>query len=320
MKRCILVSVLCFLFVLALPAVTDVRWRSPAAREAEVLPEPTPGASVRVLTQGGTVEMPLEEYLEGVLAGEMPAEFRIEALKAQAVAARTYTLYMAANPKPAHPEADVCTESGCCQAWLSREELEARWGEDFQKYDEKIRQAVRETAGVYLTYGGEPILACFHASSPGRTESSGALWGRALPYLVSVETPETARDVPNFVTLREVSDAELRGAVSTAAPMADFSGPPEDWVGERVLDVSGRVAAIRIGGTPIPGDRIRELFSLRSCCFTLEWTGERFLFTVEGGGHGAGLSQYGANVLAGEGLPWQEILFHYYPGAQLASL
>ena len=323
MKRCVLFSAWCMLFALFLPSAVR-----PAA-PAEVLPSPLPESearapvapdrTVRVLIDGQTAVMPLEEYLVGVVAGEMPASFQPQALRAQAAAARTYTLYRMASISPSHPEADVCADPGCCQAWLSEEELKARWGGDFPGFYEKIRAAVADTAGTVLTWEGEPILACFHASSPGRTESSRAVWGLELPYLVSVNSPETAETLPGLISTLEISAGELRSAVSGVCPDADFEGPNEGWVGERVLDTGGRVASIRIGGSPVSGKALRSLFGLRSACFTLTWTGESFLFTVEGSGHGAGMSQYGAELMAREGMSWQEILQHYYPGAALSS-
>lgn len=315
MRRIILLSLICVLFSAALPATVFTRQQRSSAEAPPPSPEP-PVRTVSLLLDGETLTMPLEEYLPGVVAGEMPASFHPQALRAQAVASRTFALRRREVPAARHPEADVCADSGCCQVWLSEERRRELWGEDFDRYEAAVRSAVEDTAGVILTCGGEPILACFHASSPGRTESSGAVWGTALPYLVSVDTPEGAGDVPDFVTTVDVSAEELREGILSIAPMAAFAGDPSEWVGERVLDTGGRVSVIRIGGAPVPGAAVRETFSLRSACFTLCWTGGGFLFTVEGSGHGAGMSQYGANVMAKGGASWQEILAHYYPGTQ----
>lgn len=146
------------------------------------------------------------------------------------------------------------------------------------------------------------------------------LWGTSLPYLVSVDSPETAEDVPNYISTLEVSPEDFRDTILAALPEADLSTLPPEWVGESALDSSGRVAAIRVGGLAVPGTRMRTLFSLRSTNFTLEWTGRSFLFTVTGFGHGAGMSQYGANVMAQEGSTYGEILSHYYPGTVLTTL
>ena len=320
MRRIILLSVICVLLAVSLPAAAGPLRQRPADGGAPPAAPPADRRTLTILKDGQVLTMSLEEYLPGVIAGEMPASFRPQALRAQAVASRTYALRRMGEPSPRHPSAQLCADGGCCQVWLSEQERRDRWGEDFARYEAAVRSAAEDTAGMILTYGGEPILACFHASSPGRTESSGAVWGTALPYLVSVDTPEGPGDVPGFVSTAELTPEALREGIRSLAPRAPFDGPPEDWVGERVLDTGGRVAAIRIGGTTVPGAAVREVFSLRSACFTLDWTGESFLFTVRGSGHGAGMSQYGAQVLAGQGASWQEILAHYYPGARLESI
>ena len=328
MKRCFVLSLVCLAVAMLLPMLR--RAPIPLTEDA-ALPTASPGPAdggerldaretITLLLRGETHTMSLAAYLPGVVAAEMPAAFAPEALRAQAVAARTYTLYQKRNGRGRHPEADICDDPGCCQAWLDDDALAERWGESANRWGAAIRQAVEDTDGVILTYDDAPILACFHASSAGATESSAALWGRALPYLVSVPSPETAADVPGFVTTVELSADELRAGVRALSPDADLSGPPETWLGERVLDAGGRVAAMRLGGVALPGEKIRARFALRSTAFTLAWTGRSFLFTVTGNGHGVGLSQYGANVMARGGSTWQEILGHYYPGAVIARL
>ena len=156
----------------------------------------------------------------------------------------------------------------------------------------------------------------FHSSSAGRTEDSAAIW-QAEPYLVSVESPETAEDVPNYVTSVTVSPEDFREAVLTVHPEAEFGEDPAFWLGAAVRDASGRVESVDIGGTQVPGTELRTIFKLRSTAFTLDYTAEGFLFTVTGYGHGVGMSQYGANELAKEGKNWQEILQWYYTGVTI---
>lgn len=271
-----------------------------------------------LVLRGGTAEaFSLSEYLPGVVAGEMPASFEPDALRAQAVAARSYALAHIEAPPAAHPQYALCDEPGCCEVYLTEEERRERWGAQYALWEERIEEAVRDTDGVYLVYDGEPITACFHASSAGYTETGAAVWGNSVPYLVSVSSPETADDVPNFVTTAEFSPEEFRERILAAFPEAGLSALPPDWLGERTVDPSGRVSSVRIGSAVIPGTEMRSLFSLRSANFTLVWTGRSFLFTVAGSGHGAGMSQYGANVMAKQGAAWQDILTHYYPGASL---
>ena len=296
---------------------------------ARPLPPPTPGpvetaarrssapetpAQIRVLNGDAVLTLPLEEYLVGVVAAEMPAAFEPEALRAQAVAARTYTLYCARTGR--HAQADVCTDYGCCQAWRSEDELRESWGEDFGERLARIRSAVEVTAGETLSYGGEPALAVFHSSSPGSTEESAQIWN-ALPYLVSVSSPETARDVPGFVSELRCAPLDFRDVILSACPEADFSGPEEGWIGPAERDASGRVAFQELGGVAIPGKELRALFSLRSTAFSLSYEDGVFLFTVTGFGHGVGMSQYGAMVMARDGADYREILSHYSPGTEL---
>ena len=333
MRRCILISALALLLSLTLPVILPLT-APDAIREMLFPPSPVPAAvtagkapvpadanrTVRVLTGGEVREMTFRDYLPGVLAGEMPVSFEPEALRAQAVAARTFAVYHMGHTDPRHPEADVCDDPGCCQVWLDADALADRWGERQAANEKKILAAVRDTDGQILTWQGEPILSCFHASSAGYTENSAQLWGKALPYLVSVESPETAADVPGFVSTVEVEPEEFREVILSAYPAAAVKDTlPTEWLGSRTLDTSGRVASMRVGGVSVPGTELRSLFALRSACFTLEWTGRSFLFTVSGAGHGAGMSQYGANVLAREGADYAAILAHYYPGTELTG-
>ena len=326
MKRCLLVSLCCVFAALALPFLTVDR---PAAEEAAALPNPSAAPLLTadeavvftVLQKDGSVtQVSMAAFLPGVLSGEMPAAFHEAALRAQAVAGRTYILSRLDSPKAAHPEAAVCTDPACCQAWDSEERMREKWGADYDRYFGKIRAAVRDTDGACLFWEGEPILACFHSSSAAVTENSAAVWSGALPYLVSVESPETAQDVPNYITTVELSCEAFREKIWLEYPGADLSGAPAGWLGEVRREQSGRVESVIIGGIRAEAETLRSLFSLRSAAFTAEYTGAGFRFTVTGYGHGVGMSQYGANVMAARGSTWQEILQHYYPGAELKTV
>ena len=336
MKKTILLSYLALFIVLGFPLLLQGRSLPQPEAEAPVpsaaestAPEtdsaPAPLAasagepapdSITVLTDGGAVTMDMQEYLVGVVAAEMPASFQEEALKAQAVAARTYAMYCALGQK--HGEAQVCTDYTCCQAWQSEEALRQKWGGDYDTYNQKIRAAVEATAGQYLSYEGQPVFAAFHSSSAGATEDCGQVWNPS-PYLVSVSSPETAEDVPNFVSTVDCTPLDFRDTLLYAHPEADFTGEESGWIGEVSLDGSGRVASAVLGGVSMKGTELRQLFGLRSTAFCLEYTGESFRFTVTGYGHGVGMSQYGANVMAREGGTYTGILAHYYPGTVLVS-
>ena len=319
MRTIVAAALLCLAIALMLPLLFAGGGQAEPAPSAE--PESAAGGldselSFTVLTANGVETVTMSDWLPGVVAGEMPALFEEEALKAQAVAARTYIMYSMGREKPAHPEADVCDDPACCKAHSTDEELREKWGESYEENMARVLEAVRSTDGEYMSYGGEVIQAVFHSSSAGRTEDSAAIW-QAEPYLVSVESPETAEDVPNYVTSVTVSPEDFRAAVLAVHPEAEFGEDPAFWLGAAVRDASGRVESVDIGGTQVPGTELRTLFELRSTAFTLDYTAEGFLFTVTGYGHGVGMSQYGANVMAEDGADYEEILTHYYPGAEL---
>ena len=215
-----------------------------------------------------------------------------------------------------HGEAQVCTDSRCCQAWQSEEELRTRWGEDYEQNAGIIRAAVEDTRGEYLASGGQAVFAAFHSSSASATENSADVWS-AVPYLVSVESPETAEDVPNYISTVVCSPIDFRDTVLSAHPEADFSGEEETWIGELRHDAAGRVASVTLGGVELGGKELRSLFSLRSTAFELAYVAGSFTFTVTGFGHGVGMSQYGADKMARLGADYREILAHYYPGTEL---
>ena len=278
-----------------------------------------PGApqTIAVLKKDGAIdEMDMQDYLRGVVSAEMPASFHPEALKAQAVAARSYAMYCASFAK--HGEAQVCTDYACCQAWQSEDERKAKWGERYDENEQIIHAAVESTRGEYLAAGGAPVFAAFHSSSASRTENSADVWS-AVPYLVSVESPETAEDVPNYISVVQCSPIDFRDTLLSAHPEADFSGAEEEWVGDMRHDASGRVASVVLGGVDLEGKELRKLFSLRSTAFELAYDAGVFTFTVTGFGHGVGMSQYGADKMARQGADYTEILSHYYPGTVLVK-
>ena len=272
-------------------------------------------SAVQLAVQDGeTVEnMALDEYLRGVVRGEMPASFELEALKAQAAAERTYVYYqLAAGRKEAHPDADVCTDPACCSAWLSEQAAREKWGEEFDGWESRIEDAVAATDGQTALYGGQPILAVFHSSSAGKTAEAGDVWSGDVPYLRSVDSPEGEETVPNYYSAAEFTAAEARTLLAQAHPELTFSGGPDKWFGAVEKDDSGRVGTVEVCGAPLRGVEVRRIFSLRSACFTIDAAADRVTFRVTGYGHGVGMSQYGANELARQGRTWQEILLWYY--------
>ena len=278
------------------------------------------GRTVRLLKKDGTVEeLTMADYLWGVVAAEMPASFEEEALKAQTCAARTYTAVLQKSAGHKHPDADICADSTCCQAYIERADAQARWGLNAQSYSEKIARAVADTDGLGVTYGGEPIQALFFSSSPGRTVDAAAVWGSRVDYLTGVDSPE-GEEVPNYHTQVDKTAQEVHRAVLDAYPGADLSGDPSGWFGPADRDAGGTVRSIPLGGITLTGSQVRGLFSLRSAAFTVSWDGSKFTFSVTGYGHGVGMSQYGANALAKDGKGFRHILTWYYTRTALDEL
>lgn len=246
----------------------------------------------------------IENYLIGVVAAEMPASFHEEALKAQAVAARTYiySRLMSNNTNSSHPNAVVCTDSTHCKAWLSDEELHYKMGEKwYSKYYKKIKEAVEKTHGEIITYENEPIVAVFHSTSSGRTENSADVWGGELPYLKSVESPGD-RTSPKFTSSVTVNKKNV----------CETLGITDAEVYEYQRSEGGAVMTVNIGGYLFKGNDIRNYFKLNSSNFEIEVTEADFIFHVKGNGHGVGMSQYGANDMAENGSTYIDILSRYY--------
>ncbi len=295
------------------------------AQEEPLSGPPEPGTRDAAVTltvhiNGKDREMNLGEYLWGVVAAEMPASFDQEALRAQAVAARTYTLYRMADPSPQHPDAHICGDPGCCQAWMDYQERMDDWGADAAVYEEKVTKAVRSTDGMSLCYDGSPILAAFHAASAGSTKSAKEVWGEDYPYLQEVASPEESESVPNYYSTLTLSAKKFAKKLKKAHPKADLSDPDcAKWFGKVKKDPAGLPVSIVIGGEKVKTVELRSLFELRSSSLAIEGKDGKVTFYVTGYGHGVGMSQYGANALAKEGKTAEEILAWYYPGAELVT-
>ncbi len=268
--------------------------------------------------------MPLEEYLIGVVAAEMPADFEIEALKAQAVAARTYTLKKmqlktnSSNSK--HPNAVVCTDPAHCQAWMSEDEQKKLWGiVDFLKYRNKIEKAVESTKGQIITYENRIIDPVYHSNCGGKTENSEDVWKFKIPYLRSVESPYSI-DTPRYKEVKNFSMEYIDKALGTniaAVPAANIKDNVAKYFKILQKTSTGRIKKIYIGGKTILTTQLRQILGLRSTKFTISIKGDIVKFTTYGNGHGVGMCQYGANGFAKHGKNYIEILKHYYKGIKI---
>ena len=264
-----------------------------------------------VQTDGSVRVMQLEDYVRGVVLAEMPASFEEEALKAQAIAARTYVLrrLMSADK---HSQGVICTDPGCCQAYLTDEDYLLTRGN--QRGLEKIARAAQETAGLVLTYEGSFIEATYFACSGGSTEDALAVWGEDIPYLQAVSSPGEKKG--------EISEEErFYSAAEFAACLGrKLEGSPKTWIGQVTTTPGGGVHYMVIGGRVYSGVELRKLLGLRSTLFELRANDEGILIQSRGWGHRVGMSQYGADAMALTGSTYSQILAYYYPGTVIDKL
>lgn len=270
---------------------------------------------------GEIEELPLDTYLLGVVSAEMPANFEQEALNAQALVARTYTIYSIVHSGGKHGEADICDDSTCCQAWISKEDRMARWNEAERELNwRKIENAVNTTAGKIITYNGEVIDAFFHSNSGGTTEAPVNVWGGTnYPYLQSVETAgEDAYS--QYSSEMILTKEELKNKI--LAKHSDFiiDYSQSDCIQILEYTESGRVKTIKIGNLNLSGVEVRTLLGLRSANFEVSIEGENIKFAVKGYGHGVGMSQTGADSMAKQGSNYEEIVKHFYTGVEITEM
>lgn len=281
--------------------------------EAPALETEPPAVSwpIKVRRENTATEMDMDAYITGVVLAEMPASFEPEALKAQSIAARTYT-QKASVTGGKHGDGSVCTASTCCQGYLSKDAYLAAGGTEADL--QKIADAVASTSGLVLTYEGELIEATYFSCSGGATEDAAAVWGTDFPYLQSVSSPGEEEAAAYSQTLTFTPE-ELEKALGT-----ELTGTPESWFTVTTYTEGGGVAAMTIGGQVYSGTELRSLLGLRSTAFTVEVSGSRITITTRGYGHRVGLSQYGADAMAVTGSTYEQILAHYYPGTSLVQL
>lgn len=267
---------------------------------------------VLVSSSGEIEEIPLEEYVVGVVAAEMPASFPLEALKAQAIVARTYALKRLEAPAgPHHAGADICTDSTHCQAWISAGEMRRNWGRwGYWRHRRQIEQAVEATRGLVVTYQGELIDPVYHSTCGGKTAAAAEVWGYSIPYLQSVNCPWD-KDSPHYQRVVSLTPLEIWARLAPGAPSLPVSTEALD------LEIisrtpSGRVGAARFGPYTFTGVQVRNRLGLNSTNFTWSREADRVFITTYGYGHGVGLCQYGARGMAAEGKSFQEILTYYY--------
>lgn len=266
------------------------------------------------------VTLPLSEYLLGAVAEEMPASYHLEALKSQAVAARTRVVkQIKAGGCTAHPGADICSDPAHCQGYLNADKQKAKWTSEYTVYRDRVQKAVNDTGGVLITYENEPITVLYHAVSGGFTEDAQAVFGQSLPYLKSVES-KGEEGVSRYESTQRFSNADAVRILNAAFPAAHLSGDllPVQMYILTVTD-SGRADTVQLGDTVVTGRDIREALSLYSTLFTIQADESSITFKQKGYGHGVGMSQAGANAMAANGADYEAILTHYYQGVTITK-
>lgn len=306
------------------PAASRGEAADPQTDVPLLIDEDTGHIPVFLTGEARIAKVPLEAYIRGVVAAEMPADFHLEALKAQALAARTYIIDRARR----QDFSDMTEQYGEAAdgAWVSDtvrhqvyctdEQLRENWGGKYRSYVSRVNRAVNETKGRVITYGGEPIYAAFFSTSNGKTENSEDYWEDAYPYLRSVDSPWD-KDAPSFEAEPAVfALAEFTQTLEqqTKRPIAVTAAGGDDWIQVIEKTEGGSIATLKIGDQTFTGREVREALGLRSADFTWEIDGDRIAITARGYGHGVGMSQWGANLMAADGKTAEDIIEHYYRG------
>ncbi|MBR2410313.1 MAG: stage II sporulation protein D [Clostridia bacterium] len=318
MKKYILLSILIAVITAAVPALTLFALNTDAPAEEKPISENgISGDSISVYfpEEDKTEELSFREYIIGVVAAEMPAEFHPEALSALTCAAATLARKnMETGSDESLGGAVISADHKKHQAFMTKDEMKEKWGGGFDSYYEKLCNAVDKAIDYSLTFDGELIIAAYHSMSAGMTESSENVWAKGLPYLTSVESPgdlicprsesEITVDFDEFKTALEKEGVKL-------------PDKKELWLSAGEYTEAGYLKEIKIGGKAFSGQELRDIFSLRSAAIKAGINSSGVVFYVKGYGHGVGLSQYGADYLARLGYSWEEILRHYYKGVEI---
>lgn len=266
-------------------------------------------------------ELDLDVYLYGVVSAEMPASFEEEALKAQAVVARTYTIYKIVNNDGKHGDADICDDSTCCQAWISEKDRKEKWADKEEEDNwNKIVNAVNSTQGKIITYEGKPINAFFHSNSGGETEAPINVWGGSgYPYLQSVST--SGEDAySQYSSEAEFTKKDFEEKIKKVHSDFKIDFDEKDCIKIEEYTEGNRVKTIKIGNLELSGVEVRNILGLRSANFKVNIENDKIKFEVVGYGHGVGMSQTGADSLAKEGKNYEDIIHHFYTGVEIENM
>ncbi len=300
MKNKILLLIVVVLSVIAISGSKKETTYFNNAKKEEVKEEIK--LALKDTSTGEIKNIELEDYIVGVVAGEMPASFNEEALKAQAIAARTYAMYKMKNSNGTY---DLVTDK-TNQVYITEDKMKSLWQENFDYYFEKIKKAVYDTKDLIMTYNGDIILSLYFARSNGKTEDAIAVFGSNEEYLKSVESPEES-----LISEVTISKDEFCNKLNISCDAINISNV--------LKSSSGRINSLNINGKTFKGTEIRTLFDLKSTDFDIS-IGSEIKFVTKGYGHGVGMSQYGANKLAQNGKNYEEILKHYYQNINIEKI
>ncbi len=334
MKQKILLFIVFTVLIALAPAVSLLGGTRPGAAEpvsAAASPEAPAAEPVRageelVLLDAATgelIHLSERDYAVGAVMCEMPAGYESEALAAQALASRSYALYVKAQresaPLPELNGAYFSVNTATLEGYMTPEQARGLWGASYDEYYKKVCAAVDGTMNEALTYEGAPIAACYHAISPGTTENSENVFASPLPYLVSADS-SWDKSAEDYETTAVFTPAALEDMLRLGESSFAAAGEPESWLGASRSTAAGTVLSLEICSRDFSGVKLREYLSLRSAAFEAVYKDNEFVFTVRGYGHGVGMSQHGANELAKSGKTHAEILAHYYHGAQVTQI
>ena len=268
----------------------------------------TTNSSVSEITiyrsNGSVINLNMTDYLIGVVSSEMPASFNLEALKAQSVLARTYALKAKQTGKK-------LTDTVSTQSYIDIDQMKNKWGNSFNTYYNKIKNAVENTNGEYLSYNGNYIEALYHSTNNGKTESSLDVFGNYYPYLISVSS-EYDKNASSYLRT-------INMPLDTISNKLGLSLNNDSVINILSYTDGGNIKEININGNNFSGKKVRELLGLRSADFDISISDNNANITTRGYGHGVGMSQYGANGMANAGYSYKDILSHYYPGTTLTK-
>ena len=313
MKRFVMLSILLGVMMIITPLIS-VRYERVEGNSSSAQASVESSDTIKVMSSdnGFIKALDTREYLIGSVAGEMPASYHTEALKAQAVACYTYAKYISARDADKLGGADISDDSSVYQSYINEAARKEKWGDNFEKNEKIIADAVDEVLYSYLSYDNKPAMTAYHNICSGVTESAENVWGEKVDYLVSVVSTGDKLS-PDYQTETKITIEEFKNILSK-------NSVEYDDLGEIKRFESGYVKSIEIGEESISGTDFREMFSLKSADFDVEIGEENVVFTCRGNGHFVGMSQYGADYMARQGATFDEILNHYYPGTELKSL